>query len=135
MTKEIDAILTERFHKDSLLALATACNNVPAVRTVDAVYDGGAFYVVTHGLSGKMQQIAQNPTIALCGEWFTGQGVAENLGHVLLPENAPVMDMLREAFAAWYGNGHVNESDPNTILLRVKATHGVVFKQGTRYEW
>ena len=131
MTQEIHAILQERFHKDSLLALATACNNVPAVRTVDAVYIEGSFYIVSHGLSGKMQQIAQNPAVALCGDWFTGQGVAENLGHVLLPENAPVMVTLREAFAAWYGNGHVNESDPNTILLRVRLTGGVVFRQGT----
>lgn len=135
MMQEIHAILQERFHKDSLVALATASNNVPAVRTVNAFYEEGAFYIITWAKSGKMQQIAHNPAVALCGNWFTGQGTAENLGHVLLPENAAMLDELRTAFAAWYGNGHVNESDPDTILLRVRLTGGVVFAQGKRYEW
>lgn len=135
MTGEIHEILQERFHKDALMALATARNNVPAVRAVNAFYEDGAFYVITWAKSGKMRDIALNPAVALCGEWFTAQGVAESLGHVLLPENAAMLDKLRGAFAAWYGNGHVNESDPDTILLRVRLTGGVVFKQGTRYEW
>ena len=44
--------------KDSLMALATCADNIPYVRTVDAYYDDGAFYVLTYALSGKMQQIA-----------------------------------------------------------------------------
>ena len=135
MTGEIHEILQERFHKDALMALATARDNVPAVRAVNAFYEDGAFYVITWAKSGKMRDIALNPAVALCGEWFTARGVAESLGHVLLPENAAMLDKLRGAFAAWYGNGHVNESDPDTILLRVRLTGGVVFKQGTRYEW
>lgn len=135
MTGEIHEILQERFHKDALMALATARDNVPAVRAVDAFYEDGAFYVITWAKSGKMRDIELNPAVALCGEWFTAQGVAESLGHVLLPENAAMLDKLRGAFAAWYGNGHVNESDPDTILLRVRLTGGVVFSQGKRYEW
>ena len=135
MTGEIHEILQERFHKDALMALATARDNVPSVRAVNAFYEDGAFYVITWAKSGKMRDIELNPVVALCGEWFTARGVAENLGHVLLPENAAMLDKLRGAFAAWYGNGHVNESDPDTILLRVRLTGGVVFAQGKRYEW
>ena len=131
---QTDLILTERFGKDSLIALATVENGIPYVRTVDAVYSGGAFYVVTYSLSGKMQQIAKNPTVAISGEWFTAHGVGENMGQVLLPENKEIMDMLRAAFAAWYGNGHTNETDPNTCLLRIKLTDGVLFLNGTRYD-
>ena len=127
-------ILTQRFGKDSLITLATAENGIPHVRTVDAVYIDGAFYVVTHSLSGKMQQIAKNPTIAISGEWFTAHGIGENLGHVLLPENKEIMDILRAAFAAWYDNGHTNEADPNTCLLKISLTDGVLFADGTRYE-
>lgn len=58
-----EAILTERFGKDSLIALATVENGIPSVRTVDAVYIDGAFYVVTYALSGKMQQISKNPMV------------------------------------------------------------------------
>ena len=135
MTGEIHEILQERFHKDALMALATARNNVPSVRAVNAFYEDGAFYVITWAKSGKMRDIELNPAVALCGEWFTARGVAESLGHVLLPENAAMLDKLRAAFTAWYGNGHVNESDPDTILLRVWLTGGVVFSQGKKYEW
>ena len=129
-----EAILSGRFGKDSLIALATAVDGVPHVRTVDAVYIGGALYAVTYALSGKMQQIEKNPAVAVCGEWFTAHGVGENLGHVLLEENREIMEILRAAFAAWYGNGHTNEADPNTCLLRIRLTDGVLFAGGVRYD-
>ena len=65
---------------------------------------------------------------------FTAHGIGENLGHVLLPENEAVMEVLRAAFAAWYGNGHTNEQDPNTCLLKIRLTDGVLFSNGTRYD-
>ena len=132
--EKTNRLLTERFGKDSLIALATVEDGIPHVRTVDAVYIDGAFYVVTYSLSGKMQQIAKNPTVAISGEWFTAHGIGENLGHVQLPENKEIMDILRTAFAAWYSNGHTNEAAPNTCLLKIKLTDGVLFSDGTRYE-
>ena len=129
-----EAILTERFGKDSLIALATMDHGIPSVRTVDAVYIDGAFYVVTYGLSGKMQQISKNPVVAVCGEWFTAHGIGENLGHVLREENRSIMERLRMAFAAWYGNGHTNEADPNTCLLKIRLSDAVLFSNGTRYD-
>ena len=128
------ALLTERFGKDSLIALATAADGIPYVRTVDAVYLDGAFYVVTYSLSGKMRQIEKNPIVAISGDWFTAHGIGENLGHVLREENKPVMEILRAAFAAWYNNGHTNEADPNTCLLKIRLTDGVLYADGTKYE-
>ena len=132
--EKTNRILTERFGKDSLIALATVEDGILQVRTVDAVYIDGAFHVVTYALSGKMQQIAKNPTVAISGEWFTAYGIGENLGHVLLPENKAVMEILRSAFAAWYDNGHTNEADPNTCLLKIRLTDGVLFSNGERYD-
>ena len=129
-----NAIIQERFGKDSLIALATVDGDIPAVRTVNTVYIDGAFYVVTYALSGKMKQIAKNPTVAICGDWFTAHGVGENLGHVLLEENQNIMEKLRTAFSAWYNNGHTNEADPNTCLLKIRLTDGVLFSHGTRYD-
>ena len=134
ITSEIAAIMNERFGHDTLIALATVDGDSPAVRTVDAYYEDGCFYTVTYGLSGKMQHIAKNPKVAICGEWFTAHGVGESLGHILLPENVAMADKLRAAFAAWYSNGHTNEADPNTIILRIRLTDGVLFHHGTRYE-
>ena len=129
------AIMNRRFGKDMLIALATQEGDWPHVRTVDAYYLDGAFYVVTHALSGKMRQMKSNPHIAVCGEWFTGHGVGENLGWVRAKENAALMDTLRGVFSAWYTCGHVDEKDENTCLLRIRLTHGVLMSEGVRYEW
>lgn len=133
MTKEIHEILTERFGRDSLIALATVDGGTPHVRAVNAYYMDGAFYCVTHAKSNKMKQIERNPIAAICGEWFTGHGRGESLGHVLREENRALMGILRPAFAAWYSNGHVDEADPDTILLRIALTDGVLMKHGKRY--
>ena len=127
-------VMRERFGKDSLIALATLDGTRPSVRTVDAFYEDGAFYVITHALSGKMQQIAANPAVAVSGEWFTGHGVGKNIGHVCAAQNQAIADKLRAAFAAWYLNGHTNEADPNTCILRIRLTDGVLFSHGTRYD-
>ena len=127
-------LMHERFGKDTLIALATAENGIPSVRTVNSYYENGAFYVITYALSGKMRQIAANHTVAVCGEWFTAHGIGENLGHVLDEKNIAMTQKLRKVFSSWYGNGHVNEDDPNTCLLRIQLTDGVLFSNGTRYE-
>ncbi len=80
-----------------------------------------------------MKQIKKNPEVAVCSEWFTAHGVGENLGHVLAEKNAALIAKLRDVFASWYSNGHTNEADPNTVILRIKLTDGVLFNNGTKY--
>ena len=130
-----EQVMNERFGKDSLIALATAADGVPHVRTIDAVWYEGAFYGVTHLQSGKMRQIAVNPVVAVCGDWFTGHGRAESLGHILAPENREIAAMLRSAFAAWYDNGHTNEQDPGTCILKITLTDGLLMAHGERIEY
>ena len=134
LTKEIESILSERFGKDSIIALATAIDNTPYVRNVDAFYQNGAFYVLTHGLSGKMKQIEQNPTIAISGDWFTAQGKGINLGYFGKADNSHIANKMKEVFSAWINNGHNNFDDPNTSILCIKLISGVLFSNGTRYE-
>ena len=126
------AVMDERFSRDSLIALATVEDGKPFVRAVNSFYENGSFYVITHAASNKMRQIGKEPAVSVCGDWFTGQGIGENLGHV---SNHPVlMEKLRAAFAAWYGNGHVNENDPGTVILRIRLISGVLFDHGKRYD-
>ena len=134
LNRQTDSILWERFGRDSLMALATSADNIPYVRTVDAYYEDGAFYVLTYALSGKMQQIARNPVVALSGDWFTAQGRGVNLGWFGKPENVTIAQKMREVFAAWIDNGHNDFSDENTCILRIDLTSGVLFDHGTRYE-
>lgn len=128
------SILDERFGRDTLISLATVDDGRPSVRIVNAYYQDGAFYAVTYAPSNKMQQIAKNPAVGVCGEWFTAHGVGENVGHPRDEKNASLMERLRKVFAGWYTNGHVDESDPNTCILRIRLTDGVLFDHGTRYE-
>ena len=134
LTKETEAILTERFGHDSIIALATAADNIPYVRSVDAYYENGACYVLTYGLSGKMMQIAKNPVVALSGEWFTAQGKGINLGYFGKAENARIAGKMRQVFSAWIDNGHNNFDDINTCILCIQLTNCVLFSNGTRYE-
>ena len=131
---EARKIMTERFGRDTLLSIATVDEGKPYVRIVNSCYENGAFYTVTHELTNKMKQIAKNPVVAVCGEWFMGHGVGENLGYVCDKRNEKLAQKLRTVFFEWYGNGHTDESDPNTCILRIQLTDGVLFHNGRRYE-
>jgi general stress protein 26 len=132
--EEAIQILVERFGRDTLLSLATMDGIHPNVRIVNSYYEEGSFYIVTYALSNKMKQIKNAPDVAVCGEWFTAHGIGENIGYVRAENNTTLMKKLREVFATWYNNGHVDENDPNTCILRIRLTDGILFNQGTKYE-
>ena len=127
-------ILEKRFKKDSIIAIATAIDGMPHVRNVDGFYENGCFYVITSLKSSKMKQILINPNVAISGEWFTAHWIGENIGWIKNEENTTIAQNLREAFASWYGNGHINEENPNNIILRIKLTDGILFADGTKYK-
>jgi general stress protein 26 len=130
LTPKIKTIMQERFGHDTLLSVATAIDNIPFVRIVNSYYEDGAFYTVTYALSNKMKQIEKNPAVAVCGEWFTAHGAGENLGWIRDEKNTEIAAKLRAAFASWYDNGHTNEADPNTCILRICLTNGVLADNG-----
>lgn len=127
--------MVERFGQDSLISLATAVGDTPYVRTVNSFYEDGSFYVLTYGLSGKMEQIRQNPVVAIAGDWFTGHGRAVDMGWFGLEENRDIAAKMRRVFAAWIDNGHNNFEDVNTRILRIDLTDGLLLSHGTRHEF
>jgi general stress protein 26 len=127
-------VMKKRFGQDTLISLATVEGEVPSVRIVNSYYEDGAFYIITHALSNKMKQIQKNSAVALCAEWFTAHGIGENIGHPCDEHNMAIICKLREAFSAWYKNGHTNEEDKNTCILCIRLTDGVLFDHGTRYD-
>lgn len=135
LEQEVEEIMKERFGKDTIIALATTEKGVPYVRSVDAYYENGAFYIITYALSNKMRQIAENPVVAIAGDWFTAHGKGINLGYFGKEENSLIAGKLRNAFAEWIDNGHNNFEDENTIILCVELTDGVLLSHGTRYEF
>ena len=67
--EKIINILTERFSKDSLMALATVDEKgMPWVRTIDAIFYEDSFYTITYLLSNKIKHIQNNPIVAISGE-------------------------------------------------------------------
>lgn len=127
-------IMEQRFGCDTLIALATTAGEVPFVRAVNSYYEDGSFYVITHALSDKMKQLGKNPRAAICGDWFTGHALGESLGWIRLPENADLADKLRTVFDEWYDNGHVDESDENTVILKLRLTDCTLADHGTWYQ-
>lgn len=133
LNPETESLLSERFGKDTVVALATIENDAPRVRYVNAYYEKGAFYIITYALSDKLRQLEKNPSAAIAGEWFTAQGRGENLGWFGSRENREIADKLRKAFAAWIDNGHNDFNDKNTVILRVELTGGLLMSHGRRY--
>jgi len=121
------SIMSERFGKDSLIAIATTDGERMHNRMVDALFIDGAFYVSTYALSNKMKQVESNPEVAVCAvDWFSGHGIAKNLGWVLKPENAEIRAKLRAAFE-WYDHAN-NEQDENCCILEIRLTDGMLIK-------
>lgn len=122
--------------KDNIISLATIAmepnaegKSRPYIRDVDAYYEDGVFYTVTWGKSTKMQQIEKNSEVAFsaCFEWFSGNGIGENLGWVLDPKNAELRTKLRLAFNKWYDDAN-NEKDENCCILAIRITKCTVIK-------
>ena len=129
-------LLDEKFGngKDNLISLATIAREPnregaprPVVRTVDAYYEDGSFYVVTYGKSNKIQQSETTPEVSIASfaEMFTASGTAENLGWVLDQKNADLRSKLRTAFAEWYDSAN-NEQDENCCILAIRLGRGTL---------
>ena len=134
-SREAEQIMIERFGKDAIIALATIENGTPYVRYVNAYYEDGAFYIITHALSNKMKHIKDNPVVAIAGEWFTAHGNGISLGYFGKKENCEIADKLKKVFAEWIDNGHTDFNDENTIILQVELSDGLLLSHGTRYEF
>ena len=135
ISSEAEKIMIERFGKDTVIALATVEDGVPYVRSVNAYYENGAFYIITYARSNKMRQIENNPIVAISGEWLTAHGKGINLGYFKREENQLIAEKLKIAFSEWIDNGHNDFDDENTIILCVKLTDGLLLSHGTRYEF
>lgn len=134
MEREALNIMRESFGRDTLISLATIGDGIPHVRTVNAYYEDGSFYLVTHAMSNKVKQLSASPNAAICGDWFTAHGIGINLGWIRSENNIHIAKKLREAFASWYSNGHINEDDTSTCILKIKLTDGVLYNRGRRYD-
>lgn len=127
------AVLTELFSCDDQFTLATSKENVPSARVVDIYYKEGAFWIVTYGLSRKVQEIQSNPHVALCKNFHSFCGRAYNVGHPLAEPNKEIREELIRVFEPWYF-AHNNEQDENMCYVKVELTSGFFHKEGIGYK-
>ncbi|MGI6193617.1 MAG: pyridoxamine 5'-phosphate oxidase family protein, partial [Christensenellales bacterium] len=97
------------------------------VREVDAMYENGVFYITTWAKSTKMLQIEKNPEVAFAvnDQWFSGNGIGENLGWVMEPKNAELRQKLRKSFEPWYDFAN-DEQNENCVILAIRIMRGTV---------
>lgn len=127
--------------KDNLIALATisldSSNEAlsPAVRMVDAYYEDRTFYVSSASWKNKTKEIEKNNIVSICGmDLFTAKGQAENLGWVKDEKNAEIREKMKKYFE-WFED-HGNEDSPDSIVLRISLTEGVITDNEQTYgEW
>ena len=58
--QDAEKIMIDRFGRDTIIALSTVKDDMPYVRYVNAYYENGTFYIITHALSNKMKHIENN---------------------------------------------------------------------------
>ena len=125
--------------KEVIIALATISlspnaygNPCPAARMVCAYYEEGVFYVSTDARKNKMLQIEKNNSVSVCGlDWFTFQGIAENLGWVKDEKNAQIRAKFKKVFN-WFDEVG-DEDNPNSIVLRITLTEGTIIDEERKY--
>lgn len=114
--------------------MATARENVPSQRVVDACYMGGAFWVVTHGRSAKVREMKANPCVSLCSSFHTFKCKAHFMGHPLLPANQAAREALAGAFEPWHFACN-DEGDSNLCYLRIVPESGFSTRTGQATGW
>lgn len=130
MDSNLYKIMNERFRRDTQIVLSTREGIQRWARTVDAYYEDGVFYIITHARSGKIQQIKKNPEVKVCSDGLNVNGIAENLGFVTEEKNHDIAQKLHEVFSVWYND----ENDPNNCVLAIRLTTGFLFEGGIKYE-
>ena len=129
MDSTIYKLMDELFCRDTQIVLSTREGTQRWARTVDAYYEDGSFYIITHARSGKIQQIKKNPAVKVCSEGLNVDGIGENLGLASEEKNSAIAKKLYEVFSALYSD----ENDPNNCILCIHLTRGFLFANGVKY--
>lgn len=126
-------VLTERFGSgEDIIAMATVHAGKPQVRNVTAYFRADSFYVLTFDKSGKMSQLSADNAVALSGRWFSGHGVALDLGPAWEGENAGLAQPLKKGFGQWAQDSHSGDGQ-QVRLLRLKLSDASFYCHGAKY--
>lgn len=126
-------ILTERFGSgEDIIAMATVRDGRPQVRNVTAYFKGDSFYVLTFDGSGKMDQLQADNAVAISARWFSGHGVALDLGDAWEGDNEALARPLKKGFGQWASDSHSGQGQ-QVRLLRLKLSDASFYCHGTKH--
>lgn len=112
LKNEITGIL----EKEQNIVFATCANNIVSARTMCHVNDGLEIMFSTDGKSGKVEQIKQNPNIALAAGALQIEAKAELFGH---PSNHEVFIKKNDAKFPWMKDAFKLEPDQEDFSMLV----------------
>ncbi len=124
--------LEELFGRDFTFVLATAKDGVPSQRVVDTFLNDGVFWIVTYANTNKVREIAQNPHVSLCSDFYSFKGTARCAGHPLQEGNREIRSKLIRVFEPWYF-AHNDENDEDMCYIKVLPETGFFHKDGMGY--
>lgn len=97
--------VVQALEKEKTMILATCSENRVTIRPMSHINDGLSVYFQAGADSVKMQQIRENPNVAMCVGTCELEGVATELGHPLAENNAFFAQGLKakhpDAFERW----------------------------------
>ena len=126
-------VMEENFSHMVEMSLASAANDVVAVRDVHAYYHDGKMYLLSKTTNTFMHHIAVCANVGLCHGPHNMQGVAKSLGHPCEPQNAELRKDLKKQFSLDYDE-YVTESNPDMRIVEITITHAETFTRYHRYE-
>ena len=85
-----------------IMCLATSADNRVTARSMSIVIISGAFYFQTDSAFLKYQQISENPHVALCVGNIQIEGLCQEKGHPLAPENTAFASLYRQYYESSY---------------------------------
>ena len=129
----IHSLLEKRFNgTNNLIYMATSYHHIPSIRSLTPYYHDGAFYALTSGSSKKINEIKENPYVAICGYFFNASAIASNIGQA---KNHPELSIKLMIYCKdWIQLGNVDMNSEDTCILKIQITKGYLIEKDKRYE-
>lgn len=128
-------ILKEKYSNDTILLIATAKDNVPTVRSVDAFYYNGSFWIVTDLRCNYVKEIQSNGHVMISdgghNRFWCNAVVA---GHPLDDNNKDIREVFMKVFHNWYKDVN-NESLKSVCYIKADPYKGYIHKDKVGYSF
>ena len=122
---ELKVEIVTILEKEKHIVLATCSDGRVTARTMSHVNVGVDIFIQTDKRYLKVEQINENPKVALCLDNIQIEGTAELLGHPMEPENAEFCNLYRQKHPHSF---QLYTPLENEIIVKVRPTLFILWK-------